>query len=236
MTNKLGFLFIHGAGGTKSKWRQLPAYLGELPARYIDLPGHGDNHDEPCSSIEQYAERLCGQIQEDVIVVGHSMGGLIGIELAKRSNRVKGLVLVASHYQLPVHPSVLDQLSQGVFPEKLFYASYSQTIDSKLLTQELEEIDAVPISTTHRDYICCDQYSNGRQAVSEINVPILGLYGAVDRLLPKDAEEALKRENAWVLTESVEGSGHYMMIEQPKALSIILRNFYLGLSGQGVHA
>src|SRR5690554_3718283 len=107
--NSLVFLFIHGAGGTKNKWRRLHPYIEDLPTRYLDLPGHGDNKDEPCSSIEEYAERLSEQLEDDVIIVGHSMGGLIGIELAKRSSRVKAIVLASSHYQLPVHPSMLDQ-------------------------------------------------------------------------------------------------------------------------------
>lgn len=233
MTNQLQFLFIHGAGGTNSKWRYIRPNFSDVHAHFINLPGHGDNRDDPCASIEEYADRLSLQIQDDVLVIGHSMGGLIGIELAKRSKKVKGLVLVSSHYHLPVHSSLLEQLSQGTFPEKFFYASYDKSIDEKLLEEEKAEISLVQIDTTYRDYMCCEQYSNGCEVISALNIPIMGLYGSADRMLPKDAEEAIQRSNAGVISETVEGAAHYMMIEQPEMLTTHLRRFYTSFVYRG---
>ena len=69
----------------------------------------------------------------DTIVVGHSMGGLIALELAGISDKVKGVVLVNSSYKLPVHPKIIQTLAEGTFPENLFRASYAKAANSELL-------------------------------------------------------------------------------------------------------
>ena len=44
-SSKLPFFFIHGAGGTKSKWRTLDS-IRDI-SQFIDLPGHGENDAPP---------------------------------------------------------------------------------------------------------------------------------------------------------------------------------------------
>ena len=110
MKKDLKLLFIHGAGGTSSKWRKLKVELDRTDLVYsiIDLPGHGKDKRIVPESIEDYARIINEEIKEDTIIVGHSMGGLIGIEVTVRNNNVKGLVLINSHYDLPVHAKVLE--------------------------------------------------------------------------------------------------------------------------------
>lgn len=84
-SEQLIFLFIHGAGGTQSKWRKVREQLVEVNSDFIDLPGHGTNDGHPAASIGEYANILSQSIHQDTIIVGHSMGGLIGIELAAKN-------------------------------------------------------------------------------------------------------------------------------------------------------
>ncbi|QSO49388.1 alpha/beta fold hydrolase [Alicyclobacillus mengziensis] len=212
----VGFVFIHGAGGTQSKWRSIQSGMRGYRASYVDLPGHGANALEPQASIEAYATGLSDTIQGDVIVVGHSMGGMIGIELAARNQHVKGLALVASHYALPVHDRILSQLKEGSFPESLFYASYRKPVNPQLLEQEKEEISLVPVETTYLDFRACNSYVNGREAIARLNIPILALYGADDRLLPVAAQDNLMQANTLASATSVTEAGHYVMLERPQ--------------------
>lgn len=212
---QLAFLFIHGAGGTKSKWRSVQEKLVHVDSESIDLPGHGSSQEGPLASIEAYAEWLNHSIQKDVVLVGHSMGGLIGIELAARNKHVKGLVLAASHYRLPVHVDILTKLSEGVFPESLFYASYSKQANPELLEQEKAEISLVPMQTTLLDYECCNRYSRGQEVFSRLDLPILALYGGGDRLLPRTAMEEVRTANPRAHTQVVADTGHYPMLEKP---------------------
>lgn len=217
MTNakRPSFLFLHGAGGTKSKWRRQKAFFQDDGAIYLDLPGHGANKEPQKTTIESYADWVARTITDDVIVVGHSMGGLIGIELAATSSKVKGLILTASHYEMPVHPNVLAKLAEGVFPESFFYASYSKQAPEALIAEEKEEQKLNPVSVRKVDLEACDQYKEGKNRISALQKPVLAVYGVEDRLVPKDAEEKLLAANPNVETKTITAAGHYVMLERP---------------------
>ncbi len=230
---QITLLFIHGAGGTQSKWRKVHEQITHVHSKFIDLPGHGTHQGRPAASIEEYAEMLNPAIDQDCIVVGHSMGGLIGIELAAKNGNVKGLVLTASHFSLPVHPTVISALAEGTFPERLFYASYSKKVNSELLEQEKIEISHVPIATTVTDYDCCNRYLGGLETLSNLNIPVLALYGEEDRLLPKTAKEDLLNANSHVQARVIEGSGHYIMLEKPEEFVSALLQFKDSIEKRG---
>ncbi|OUM84690.1 MAG: hypothetical protein BAA01_06030 [Bacillus thermozeamaize] len=214
------FFFIHGAGGTARKWRRTTARLQGIPWQTVDLPGHGEARDAAAPdqvSIEWYAEALASRIEEAVILVGHSMGGLISLELAARTPNVVGVILAASHVRLPVHPKILDQLAQGTFPESLFLASYSKTVDPELLAEERQELAINPPEMTLADFRSCDRYSQGAERLRQLNIPVLAVYGAEDRLLPPGAEAELRSIRPDVQTAAIDGAGHYVMLEQPQA-------------------
>lgn len=217
------FLFIHGAGGSFSKWRGQKGL--EHSAKFIDLPGHGENKEDLRTTIEGYADWVAERIEEDVIVVGHSMGGLIGIELASNHDKVKGLVLAGSHYRLPVNPMVLEELAKGSFPEKFFYASYSRQTPKELIDEEKEELKINPVSVRKNDLEACDRYIKGEEAVQSLNKPILAVYGTEDRLIPKDAEEKLTSLNSKIQTVVIPDAGHYVMLEQPEKFNKAIVKF-----------
>ncbi|WCK55574.1 alpha/beta hydrolase [Aneurinibacillus sp. Ricciae_BoGa-3] len=222
--DQITYLLIHGAGGTKSKWRALAPLLGDR-VKAIDLPGHGASNLPVMSSIVSYAEALAEGVQGDkVVIIGHSMGGLVGIELAARCPNIEGLVLAASHYKLPVHPKILEDLQKGTFPESLFYASYSREADKDLLQQEKQEIACNPIQAVHSDFACCSTY-DGEKTLASISMPILALYGAEDRLLPRGSEEAIQRVNNGVNPAFVDHAGHYVMLERPEETAKIILEF-----------
>lgn len=209
-------LFIHGAGGTKRKWRAIDQYLGSLPVEKIDLPGHGDNEYNAITSIQDYASYVTRDIHEDTIVIGHSMGGLVALELAARNHNVKGIILTASFYELPVHQKLLDQLANDEFPESLFYASYGKDTLPDVMQVEKEELSFVPIGVTYADFRATNQYKEGLETLKSLNIPVFAILGSEDRLLPKGAEEAFEKEKPNMKVSVIEGAGHYVMVEKPK--------------------
>lgn len=218
MSEGLKLLFLHGAGGTSSKWRKLEddfKGVEGLSYQVIDLPGHGKAFGEVLTSIKKVATFLNKGLKEDVIIIGHSMGGLIGIELAARSEHVKGLVLANSHFELPVHPKIIEKLSGPTFPESFFRASYAENVDADLLTEEKDELKLNSPATVLADFISCSNYKFGKGLIRKLTIPILAIYGSEDRLLPKDAEEELRMVVAGDLSiEKIAGAGHYSMLEK----------------------
>ncbi|WP_458412112.1 alpha/beta fold hydrolase [Schinkia sp. CFF1] len=225
----LKLLFIHGAGATRSKWRKLKEGLDRsgVPYSFIDLPGHGQDTQEVPESIEEFAYIIRKEIGEDTIIIGHSMGGLIGIEVAAGNPYIKGLILVGSHYELPVHPKVLDNLSSSTsFPESFFRASYAQDIDYGLLDEERNELTYNSQATIVKDFISCANYKSGRKKVSQMEVPILAVYGTEDRLIPNTAEEDMLAIARNITTIKIEGAGHYLNVEKGEGLLEVIISFY----------
>lgn len=222
---KYKLMFIHGAGGTKSKWRSLKEYYEPSVYEAIDLPGHGDNEYNLITSIQDHAAYIDESILEDTIVIGHSMGGLIALELAARNKLVKGVVLVSSYFELPVHPKILAKLANGEFPNSLFYASYGSEVNEQLLEEERKEMDKVPIEVTYADFKACNQYSEGAERLSSIKAPICVILGIEDKLLPSNPAQSLKNLKADLKVIEIEGVGHYLMLEKPEKFNKALTEF-----------
>lgn len=209
-------LFIHGAGGTKSKWRKIEHLLMDDNYEVIDLPGHGKNEYNAITSIQDYAAYMNEHVKEDTIVVGHSMGGLIALELAARNNNVRGIVLAASFYELPVHEKILAKLSGGEFPPSLFHASYSKETSPELIEEEKKELDLVPVGVSYADFRATNIYKEGEETLASLKIPVCAILGEQDRLLPPGAEEALKKVRGDMKISVINGSGHYVMVEKPE--------------------
>lgn len=217
-------LFIHGAGGTNSKWRKVEPYFSDHTIESVNLPGR-NNESNAANTIEEQAEQINSLITKDTIVVGHSMGGLVGLELAKQNENVKGLVLAASFYELPVHPKMLASFDEGEFPSSLFYASYTKHADEELLSQEKREKEIVPIRTVQKDFHACNAYKGGAETLSNLQIPVLAIYGNADRLLPPKVDESLKNVNDNIQLIEMDGGSHYLILEEPEQFSNHVKKF-----------
>lgn len=218
-------LLIHGAGGSANKWRLVRHHLHGVRHTAIDLPGHGASRTRVPTSIQQYADGLDEAIREDTVIVGHSMGGLIGLELAARNEHVKGLVLACSHYRLPVNERFLQFLKNGQYPDKYFYAAFGRTAGRELLKEEKAVHDASPIETALADFISCAEYENGKQIVSGLHIPVLAVYGTEDRMIPPDSREKLLAANPEAETVAIDGAGHYAILEAPQTFAETILRF-----------
>ncbi len=97
-------LWLHGAGLSGDTWHTITA---DLPgARTPDLPGHGAADRIHPPTVEGYADTLTGMVPRDAILIGHSLGGMVALELAVRAaDRVSALILIEAV------PTVRDRLS-----------------------------------------------------------------------------------------------------------------------------
>jgi pimeloyl-ACP methyl ester carboxylesterase len=118
-------LLIHGAGGNGEIWEgQAVFFKGKRSVFRLDLPGHGGSDPRGEDRISSYAEwvRLCSEklfAKRPFVLVGHSMGGAIVLELALNPpDGLKGLVLVGSGAKLPVTHAIFQMLSEN--PEAFF--------------------------------------------------------------------------------------------------------------------
>jgi pimeloyl-ACP methyl ester carboxylesterase len=92
-------LLIHGIGSTRAFWDPVLPLLDGDECVAVDVPGFGDatpidaTPDEPVT-VARLAAALDDPARGPVVVIGHSLGGMIAQELALRApERVRGLVL-----------------------------------------------------------------------------------------------------------------------------------------------
>ncbi|WP_295787724.1 alpha/beta fold hydrolase [uncultured Microbacterium sp.] len=95
-------VLVHGIRTSASMWRAQVAYLAQrgTPVTAVDLPGHGTRRGEPFTLDEAF-ETIDRAVQDaatrgPVLLVGHSMGGLLSIAYVGREQPPPVAALVAA--------------------------------------------------------------------------------------------------------------------------------------------
>src|SRR5688572_28216951 len=77
-------LFLHGAGMNLAEWDAVRGALApSVRTVAVDLPGHGKSGRLDCwdwDAVDAMVDDLIGAVaDDDVVIVGHSLGGIIGM-------------------------------------------------------------------------------------------------------------------------------------------------------------
>jgi pimeloyl-ACP methyl ester carboxylesterase len=248
-------LFVHG---WSSNWQifllNIAAFMGTHRVLSLDLPGFGASElpHEPLS-IRGYArtvDAVCDALGvERVSVVGNSMGGFIGAELALSfGTRVDRLVLVSAaglsteHLPRAVALAAARVVGAGtplatrfewsvVHRPRLRRAAmqwvlrYPEKV-SVPLAQELVLSFGKPGFVAGLQAIIDYSY---RDRLPQIDMPVLVVWGRNDLLVPVAdafAYADLIGDNARV--EVFEDTGHAPMLERPSRFNALLRAFLAG--------
>jgi len=93
-------VFVHGLFGQGRNWSTVARSLAAAPRRVttLDLPDHGASPRSERVDYLAMAEQLADELEhlgEPVVLVGHSMGGKVAMQLAlRRPELLRGLVVV----------------------------------------------------------------------------------------------------------------------------------------------
>jgi pimeloyl-ACP methyl ester carboxylesterase len=248
-------MFVHGLSGCWQNWLEnIPHFARDHRVIAVDLPGFGES-EMPAEdiSISGYADTLDTLLDmleiDSVRLVGNSMGGFIGAELAIRyPARVERLVLAAAA-GLSVE-FIRTQRKEGLrhraeniaFFNIGWLASRSPTVArrrrlrSALLLLVAAHPDRLPPPLTYEqvkgsgkpgfsdalDALCSYPI---RKRLGEIECPTLIVWGDKDRLVPlKDAavfEELISDARKVIYTDT----GHLTMLERPARFNADVREF-----------
>jgi pimeloyl-ACP methyl ester carboxylesterase len=93
-------VFLHYFGGAASSWQWVAKEMPDYRCVTLNLPGFGGTSALPSPSIANYAEAVIAELNyleiDDYILVGHSMGGKIALQVAiSATNPPQQLVLIA---------------------------------------------------------------------------------------------------------------------------------------------
>jgi pimeloyl-ACP methyl ester carboxylesterase len=112
------YVLVHGAWQAPYVWTTVKEQLEKAGQKVIvvELPAHGDDFTSPANvSIDLYRDKVISAIlsaKESVILVGHSMGGVVVTAVAEKvPGKIKKLVYIGAF--LPANgQSLLDLASQ----------------------------------------------------------------------------------------------------------------------------
>lgn len=236
-------VLVHGAVCDGRIWQpQLDALASGYSVVAWDAPGCGQSEDPPESfRLPEYADVLAGLIAalglEPAHVLGHSFGGALSLELARRHPAaVATLILVAGYAgwagslppdevkrRLAFALDAADRLP-GAFEPTSMPGLFSTRLSSQAasaLTLVMSECRPIATRAMARALAEADL----REALASIRVPTLLIHGDADERAPLTVAEDLHRRIPTSSLIVLPGLGHECFLEDPDRVNAEVRAF-----------
>ena len=243
-------VLVHGFGGAGSNWDALVPQLDPRTRLIVpDLPGHGLSSPLPAvPSLGPFADRLALLLDREdawpAVAVGHSMGGLVVLRLARhRPDGVAALVLAAAagvnstteraRFYLTidalVRPGRLIARRRGAVARSARLRSavfgYWGAADPPALSPEAVEglLAGSALHTDLASVVPAIVLDDPRPDLERVRCPTLLLWGAQDHQTPvSDAFDYARRLRAELRV--IPDCGHLLIAERPDACAHALHD------------
>lgn len=229
-------LFVHGWQGNRLVWRDVIAALGRgIGYIDVDLRGSGELREIPGPySVERYAADLRELIEASdsgpVVVVGHSMGAKVALQLAHDApGLVRGLVLIAP---VPAGPAGFSEKGLAGLratagdPERA-RAWLSRTFapgepPAEAFALVCASADAAPpgmVLESLESWTSADL----SDAARGVTAPALVISAEHDN--PENQRKTVAALLPNARFEVIPGAGHYVILERPGEVARLIREF-----------
>jgi len=235
---------LHDAGLQSSVFEGLLAELddGGVKALALDLPGHGRSGSlDSLPSIEDMAEMaswVADWCQIDrALVVGHGMGALVALEWAfSKPDSVAGLVLCGAGAALGIDAGAIElmrNVTRGKAPRPFDPTRVCKDSGPDLMRRAyMEGIKTDPRATlvdleASRTWSDAFDARGGAEA-GGLRCPVRIVSGGAESDSIRRCSEQLARVSPSSSTHIVEGAAHFLPLENPAALSSLIRDCETG--------
>jgi pimeloyl-ACP methyl ester carboxylesterase len=243
-------VLVHGQGGSWQWWlRVLPTVSAHRRVIAVDLPGFGGS--DPIGAGDVFSEHVATIIGlldhlglADAIIAGHSMGGLVALQVAcDHPDRVAGLMLIDAGganisaarlalivtglrafrriFAIPWVPRVVAR-KRHLRSALMALAIHDPGTLSASLAMEILPRMATPgfVQSLHAAAIAVN-----RVTPQAVTCPSLILWGVRDRILPVSTGHVLASKIPDARFVPLENVGHCVMVEAADQFSQLLIDF-----------
>ncbi len=242
-------VLLHGLGGSLMTWQGVADPMSQRHrVILVDLPGHGassapdpsDCDYSPVALARAIADAVAAVCDEPAVVAGHSLGGAVAALVATTSpHLVARLVLIdpagAGDDADPELMRLIEAEATGggsreilelFFHDRALVTSTGVAEHSRMLAQP--GVHAAVRAVARSSFDGAAQRIDVRPALADIDVPVLVIWGAEDRVFHVAQADALSVAIPDAQVEIVAGAGHVPHLERPDAVAALIDAFLAG--------
>lgn len=224
-------VFVHGAALDHTVWTLFARYFVRhgYNTVAVDLPGHGRSEGPALNQVEELAhwlEAVLGAVGVDrAVLIGHSLGSLVGLELAASTERALGLGLVGVGVPMAVTSALLNaaeaDLHDGFDMVNIWgYSPLAQiggfsTPGIWMTGAQLKLMERSGPGVLFSDLTACNDYGAGLEKAPKVSCPTLLVLGDRDIMTPLRATRELQAQLPHASTQVIKNCGHALMAERP---------------------
>ncbi len=242
-------VLLHGLGGSLMTWQGVADAMSQRNRIIlVDLPGHGassapdpDDCDYSATALARaIADAVAAVCDEPAVVAGHSLGGAVAALVATASPQlVARLVLIdpagAGDDSDPELMRLLEaeatdagsrEILELFFHDRALVTSTGVAEHSRMLAQP--GVHAAVRAVARSTFDGPVQRLDVRDALADIDVPVLVIWGAEDRVFHVSQAHALGRVVPDAQVEIVAEAGHVPHLERPDEVVTLIDAFVAG--------
>ncbi len=238
-------ILLHGYGCDRSFLAAQAEFLARRQLRVIspDLRGHGQSPapegDYDLATLASDVKHLCDQLElKQVAVVGHSMGGVVGLHLAALTDYVTSLVLIDSFLFPPEALAQSFSPTRAQMREPTYDSTFRHLMAALAATGQGSRcphaIDLSPRAPQHVLIAALEaqfDQTAAKAAAQVCRIPVAYI-GAAASIADLDA---FREHTPQLLTAKTLASGHFSPVCVPAQVNAMLADF-LELAGASEQA
>lgn len=228
-------VFIHGVGLCAEAWDAMRPDFDAYDCTFLELPAHGASSAPPAQSMDDMVNRLAPEIPKASLVIGHSIGALITLEmLAKGQKEITSAVLISPIYQrdedakIAVKARAAALLRGDNNPEVTLDRWYGSTgyQSARAQTRAWLQNGGAGYAAAYR--VFADYEDLPRETLAQIAAPILVITGADDPNSTPHMTQNLAEALPHATAKIIPNTAHMLTMTHPKIIANSIRNWIEG--------
>lgn len=233
-------VYLHGFLESSTMWTFLNFQAFNTRNIFIDLPGHGqsdltDSSEDPSLDfMANEVSKILNLLQiETYSVIGHSMGGYVGLLLKKNDSRCKKVVLLNSNFWDDTQQKKKDRIrvAEIAFKAKKIFLQEAipnlfgkpENYPNEIIQLKNEAMEMLPESIAYSS-LAMRERNDFTDAINSNTVDYFIIHGILDRLVDADflRKQLISDKNLFI----IENAGHMAHIEQSEEVLVILNKIF----------